>query len=171
MRNRLSARPSLLRQVFDRLFTEQAEIIPFILRSAPATKVAPNAATRFLREFLMQTVAFRRRDAPDHDASPEFCEITELAAPGDGYWIDARRTCENGGALHDDRSFVRNCLSAPLRAAANGARSVVIIDDLSVATGSPPAMRCLRTLERYIREHRSRLFLRDGAALCMNGAG
>lgn len=124
----------LLRQVYDRLFTEQDEVIPFYFEVRASDQSGRNAATRFLREFLMQTVAFRRRDAQIIDSSPEICEIAELAAPGDGYWIDRlAETCQSGGALHDDRSFVRNCLSAPLRAAANGARALVIIDDLSAA--------------------------------------
>src|SRR5258708_30888120 len=90
-----------------------------------------NAALRFLSEFLLQTVAFRRSDPNIIAISPEICEIVELAAPADGYWVDRMiETCHTDSKLNDDRFFVRNCLSAPLRAAANGAQAFVKIDGL-----------------------------------------
>lgn len=121
----------LLRQSFDRFFSGQDAIIPFYFQFRVSDGTARNAATRFLREFLLQTIAFRRRDARIIDASPEICELAELAVPADGYWIDRLvDKCNSESRLNDDRSFIRNCLSSPLRAAANGALSVVMIDDL-----------------------------------------
>ena len=82
----------------------------------------------------MQTVAFRRRDAAILDASPEICEIAELAVPADGHWIDRMiETCHSDSSLNNDRSFVRNCLSVPMRAAAHGASAFVMFDDLHEA--------------------------------------
>ncbi len=121
----------LLKQTFDRLFLDQEDVIPFYFEIKASDVTARNAALRFLREFLLQTVAFRRRDAGIIAASPEICEITELAVPADGYWIDRLvERCHSDSHLNDDRSFMRNCLSSPLRAAARGARPFVMIDDL-----------------------------------------
>ena len=53
----------LLRQTYDRLFIEQEDLIPFYFEIRPDDPTAQNAAIRFLYEFLLQTVAFRRRDA------------------------------------------------------------------------------------------------------------
>lgn len=121
----------LLKQVYDRLFREQNKIIPFYFALKKSDKTAKQAAIRFLLNFLRQTVAFRRRDARILDASPDICEISELALPSDGYWIDRLiEICEKENKLNYDRAFIVNCLSAPLRAAANGARSFVMIDNL-----------------------------------------
>ena len=125
----------LLRQIYDRLFTGQKNVIPFYFEIRASDGSARNAALRFLREFLLQTVAFRRSAPEILDASPEICEIAELAIPADGYWIDRLvETCHSDSKLNDDRSFMRNCLSAPLRAAANGAPAFVLIDNLHATT-------------------------------------
>lgn len=121
----------LLRQAYDQLFLGQDEIIPFYFEIKDVKETARSIATRFLHEFLLQTVAFRRRDAAIIDSSPEICEIAELAVPADGHWVDRLiDTSQSESRLNDDRSAVRNCLSAPLRAAAAGARSFVMIDNV-----------------------------------------
>lgn len=121
----------LLRHVYDRLFVDQNEIIPFYFEVRKSDRTAQNAALRFLCEFLLQTVAFRRRDPRIIDSGPEISEIADLAVPEDGYWID--RLVESyspDGRQHDDLGFTRNCLSAPLRAASNGATPFVLVDDV-----------------------------------------
>ena len=124
----------LLRHVYDRLFVEQEDVIPFYFEIRSSDGPARNTALRLLYEFLVQTVAFRRRDVRIIDAAPDLDEIAELAVPADGHWIDRLvETCKGGAEMSDDRSFVRNCLSAPLRAATHGARSVVFIDNLHEA--------------------------------------
>lgn len=124
----------LLRQAYDRLFVDQTEIIPFYFEFKSTDDNAQAAALRFLKEFILQTVAFRRRDIGIIDASPEICEISELAVPSDGYWIDRLiESCHSDSRLNNASSAIKNCLSAPLRAAANGARSIVLIDALDIA--------------------------------------
>lgn len=120
----------LLKQLFDRLFAEQEEIIPFYFAVKRGDGSALRTARRFLREFLVQTVAFRRRNAFLLDASPDINEIAELAVPSDGLWID--RLIETAGEYgnDDETSRLRTYLSSPLRALANGANVFMIVDDL-----------------------------------------
>ena len=121
----------LLKQTYDQLFRQKSAIIPFYFALKKSDRTAKQAAVRFLQDFLRQTVAFRRQDASILDAAPDICELSELALPSDGYWIDRLiETCQTENQLNNDRAFIINCLSAPLRAAANGARSFVMIDNL-----------------------------------------
>lgn len=123
----------LLRQVYDRLFAEHGGVIPIYFEFRESDVNAESAATRFLREFLVQVVAFRRRDAGIIDASPDLREIAELAAPEDGSWIDRLiDTAEISVKLANGRALVASCFSAPLRAAARGVQSFVMIDGLHV---------------------------------------
>ncbi len=126
----------LLRQAYDRLFVQQEDVIPFYFEVRLSDHTAQNAALRFLCEFLLQTVAFRRNDPGIIAASPAISEITQLAAPSDGHWIDTLVDAYKGeGKLDSERLFVRNCLSAPLRASVNGARPFVMIDDMHLLPG------------------------------------
>ena len=125
----------LLRQTYDGLFSRKKnETIPFYFALRQQDKTARQAALRFLQTFLQQAIAFRRRSAKILDASPNFDELAELAIPSDGHWIDrlvANAQTENNST--GERAFVRNCLSAPLRAASEGARVFVMIDNLHEA--------------------------------------
>lgn len=135
----LSASPGagaseLLKQIYDQFFFEQIETIPFYFSLKNTDKTSTQAAARFLQAFLQQTVAFRRQDAKILDASPDVYELSEIAAPSDGYWIDRLiETCRTESKLPDERAFVKSCLSAPLRAAAHGAKTFVIFDNLHEA--------------------------------------
>jgi serine/threonine-protein kinase RsbW len=123
----------LLRQTYDRLFADENSPAPFYFEIKPSDATAPNVARRFLSEFLLQTVAFRRSDARLMDVSPDIDELAALALPSDGVWIDRLiETYHSTGKATDDMA-VRNCLSAPLRVAANGVRSFVMIDGLHTA--------------------------------------
>ncbi len=124
----------LLKQIYDRLFQTQTKIIPFYFALKKSDLTAKNSALRFVHTFLRQTVAFRRQDTRILGASPDICELAELAAPSDGYWIDRLvENCQTESKFNDDRAFITNCLSAPQRAFANGAQSFVMIDNLSAA--------------------------------------
>ncbi len=121
----------LLRQVADRIFAAQGEIIPVYFALRRADRTARRAATRFLVSFLRQTVAFRRHDARIIKSSADVNELASLAPPTDAVWIDRLiENCSAGDVVTDDVMFVRNCLSAPLRAAAHGVRFCVMIDDI-----------------------------------------
>ena len=121
----------LLRQAYDELFREGGDVIPFYFEIKAGDGTARYMAIRFVREFLVQTVAFRRREPKILDSSPEINEVAELTVPTDGHWIDRLiETFHGESQFDDDRSFVRNCLSAPLRAAGHDAKSFVMIDGL-----------------------------------------
>lgn len=123
----------MLRQVFHRLFTEQEEIIPVYFAVKKSDGTALQTSRRFLRELLVQTVAFRRQNAFILDSSPDLNEIAELAVPEDALWID--RLIETAGEYgnDDEMSRLRSFLSSPLRAGANGANLFIIVDDLHEA--------------------------------------
>jgi serine/threonine-protein kinase RsbW len=124
----------VLRQTYDRLFAEQGEVIPFYFSLKNSGKTSRHAALRFLQTFLQQTVAFRRKDEKILDFGIDISELSQLAAPSDGYWIDRLiESCLSEKSLDDELAFVRSCLTAPLRAAANNAQIFVMIDDLQEA--------------------------------------
>lgn len=120
----------LLRQTYDQLFYEQGEIIPVYFSFTENDQTPEQFAKHFLQTVLLQVVAFRRNDPKILDAAPEICEISELALPSDGQWIDRLvSACESNSRLRDERSFVKQALSAPLRAKGRGANLFVIFDN------------------------------------------
>lgn len=121
----------ILRQTYDRLFLAQDEMIPIYFSLKSSDRTVKKTATRFLQTFLQQTVAFRRKDARILDFAGDLDELSRLAVPSDGFWID--RLIETLSGENDERVFVRNCFGAPLRALASGAKSFVMIDDLDAA--------------------------------------
>ena len=122
----------VLRGVFDRLFLEQRFVVPFYFSLRTEDGDARSAAARYVYEFLLQTIAFRRQDAGMIAASPDICDLKDLAPLSDAGWVEQLcEDCSEPGPLNDDRAFIRSALSAPLRAAAAAKMRVcVIIDDL-----------------------------------------
>lgn len=124
----------LLKQTFDHLFFEPSGPIPFYFRFGLGESPG-EAALRFLQDFVLQTVAFRRQRASLLDFGGDICEIAQIAVPGDTHWIDRLlETCRVESRLNNERSFLRTAFGAPLRANANGARSFVMLDDLEAAS-------------------------------------
>lgn len=120
----------LLRQCYDQLFYERGDVIPVYFSFSGNDQTPEAFARHFLQCILLQVVAFRRGDAKILDASPEICEISEQAIPADGHWIDRLiSACESSSRLKDERSFVRQALSAPLRAKAAGANLFLMLDN------------------------------------------
>lgn len=132
---RLLAQPGagaseLLKQTFDRLFLDQKEVIPFYFAFHTADASAAAAAERFVYEFVLQAVAFRRQDHAIISSSPGFEELSQLAAPADGKWIDRLVDAVGRRAESSAKPFVRDCLAAPARAFSHGARVVALLDDV-----------------------------------------
>ena len=143
----------LLRQAFDRLFFDGGEIVPiyFALRADDGS--AALASRRFLQEFLLQVIAFRRRNAAVYTSAPEICELSKLAPTQDANWFErAIEKCDIESPARDERSSIRNCLSAPLRAASAGVRALVILDDLHHAIAIEQGNRWIAELvDIYLR--------------------
>lgn len=124
----------LLFQCYDRLFYEQGELIPFYFAINRRDKTAKECALRFLQTFLLQTVAFRSNYAKLLTASPAISEIAGLVSSIDAQWINQLiNSYQSENSFRDERSFIKNCLSAPLRAVAHGTPVFVMIDDLQNA--------------------------------------
>lgn len=119
----------LLRQIYDQLFYEQGEVIPVYFSFSKCDQNAEQTARRFVQTLLLQVVAFRRADVGLLDSAPDVCEISELAMPADGHWIDRLvNACEIKSPLKDERSFVKQAFSAPLRAKSHGANICLFLD-------------------------------------------
>ncbi len=124
----------LLRQTFDHLFFKQTETIPFYFSLESSDKTIKQTALRFLQTFLRQVVAFRRKDEKILDASPDIDELAQLSAASDGFWIDRLiASCRAENVSNDERLLIKNCLSAPLYAAAHGVEIFVMLDNLHEA--------------------------------------
>lgn len=121
----------LMRQVYDRLFSEQRFCVPFYFALAPGDRSASEAAERYLYQFLLQAVAFRRGEPELVLSQPEVGDLSKLAPPSDADWINGvREIFDRGGPLRDEKAFIRTALAAPLRAAVSGVRVFPIVDDL-----------------------------------------
>ncbi|HRH45158.1 MAG TPA: ATP-binding protein, partial [Pyrinomonadaceae bacterium] len=119
----------LLRQTYDQLFYEQGDTIPVYFSFAKNDETAEETARRFLQTMLLQVVAFRRANVGLLDSSPDVCELSELALPSDGHWIDRLvLACEIKSPLKDERSFVKQAFSAPLRAKSHGVNIFLMLD-------------------------------------------
>jgi serine/threonine-protein kinase RsbW len=125
----------ILRQVYDRLFREQRFVVPFYFALRPADATGEDAAVRYAYQFLLQAIAFRRKEPELLAATPDICELSKLAPLADADWVARMcEVCRIEGPLNDSRAFIRSALAGPLRAAAAGKMRVcVMIDDLHVS--------------------------------------
>ncbi len=121
----------LLRQTYDQLFYEQSKTIPIYFEVKTSDKTLKDCAVRFLQNFLGQIVAFRRNDARIIDSSPDICEVSELSVPADGVWFENLvNTCTRESELNNESAFIRQALSASMRAFANDVNTFVMFDSL-----------------------------------------
>lgn len=120
----------LLKQTFDRLFLDQKQIVPFYFAFRASDINPAHAAERFVYEFVLQTVAFRRQDEAIIESSPGLGELAGLSAPADSRWIERLVEAIDNRFETASRPFVRDCLAAPGRAAAEGTLVVALLDDV-----------------------------------------
>ena len=73
----------LLRQASDTLFFSQRETIPFYFEITEDDNGSHGLGSRFIRELLTQTVAFRRQDPSLIASSPSIDRLGTLAASED----------------------------------------------------------------------------------------
>ncbi len=125
-----SGASELLKQTYDRLFRDQQQIVPIYFAIRPAFRNGGEVAESFLGEYIRQLISFRRQDPTIIRAATGLDELAELSLSVGGFWIDRLiDMARNASASSDERSLVRTCLGAPVRAAANSERSFILIDD------------------------------------------
>ncbi len=121
----------LLRQAYDRLFQQHGAASPIYFQWSRKDKTTTLAARRFLHCFLAQLVAHRRDDHSLVNAPPPLRDLIDLADPSDYEWIERLvEAFERARDRADERALVSLCLSAPQVAAARGARSLLLFDDV-----------------------------------------
>jgi serine/threonine-protein kinase RsbW len=130
----LAGASEFLRQAYDRMFAERGGASPVYFALTRSDQTAVRAARRFLHAFLVQLVAHRRQEPDLIGAPPTFRDLLDLVAPSDYEWVERLvQSFERAREDADERALVRLCLSAPQQAAARGARSVVLLDDVHAA--------------------------------------
>lgn len=128
-----SGASELLKQIYDQLFYENGEIIPIYFSVKAGDQSVAHSVLRFLHDFLTQIVAFRRQDAGINNFVGDITELNEIALPSDGVWLDRLvETYQSENYPNDEKTLIRQALGAPLRAAAHGVKTFVMIDDLHV---------------------------------------
>lgn len=78
----------ILKKCFDALFRDQSSLTPIYFQVRRTDVTAARCVRRFLYQFLLQTVAFRRRDPRIIKYSPGLDEIVRLSLPGDAGWTE-----------------------------------------------------------------------------------
>ncbi|HEY0100274.1 MAG TPA: hypothetical protein VGB76_15090, partial [Pyrinomonadaceae bacterium] len=121
----------LLRQAYDKLFQQRGGASPIYFAFTRQEQSIEAAARRFLHTFLTQLVAHRRHDSSFVNAPPALRDLVDLADPADYEWIERLIvTYERAREGTDELALVRLCFSAPVLAAARGARTVILIDEI-----------------------------------------
>ncbi len=122
---------TLLHAVFDKLFLEAGDIVPVYFALDRRHETSAAASRDFLEHFLANAVGFIRRDARLAAAPPDVHDITRAITPSEVQWAaPLLDRLQSAGGEASTAAFVRGCLSAPAKAAANGLRTFVMIDAL-----------------------------------------
>jgi serine/threonine-protein kinase RsbW len=124
----LSAKPGiglteLMKQVYDELFRRRL-ILPIYFELRPSDETAERAASRFLLEFFVQSLAFLRSDPEIIAAAPPISELAELGRPVGGWYVNALEQLTRTNR----EVSIKSLLSAPVRAVTSGVRCVLMID-------------------------------------------
>lgn len=123
----------LLRQTFDTLFNSNQDVVPIYFQLPQAQTTGVSAAIEFLNTFLLQYVAYRRREPALCHASLTLNDLRDLAPAADVGWIDELIESYNKHRFdEDDRELVRFCLTATRRAPAD-VRPFVMFDAVALS--------------------------------------
>ncbi|HKR14304.1 MAG TPA: ATP-binding protein [Pyrinomonadaceae bacterium] len=124
----------LLRQAYDQLFNQRADVIPIYFAFTRNETTAVSAAIEFLTTFLQQYIAYRRDEPVVSHSTLTLQDLVELAPPGDLTWIE--QLVDSYTRLrfsNDDKALVRFCLGAPQRIPAGRGRPLVMLDGAQLA--------------------------------------
>lgn len=144
-----SGATELLRQFFDRQFYYADGPAP-VYFAFPRSGEPIDIARSFLSEYLVQVLAFRRRDAGLVSLPPLAGEISSIANAGDAAFFAASVRLLSAEPLgHEKETFIRRCFSIPLAAASAGIASFVMIDNAEeIGRESTSIARALDVLAR-----------------------
>src|SRR5207302_343484 len=119
-----------LRQAYDELFFRRDAAVPIYFAFDGKASTRFQIAADFFRSFLQQYVAYRRVDSSLSTRPVGFYELAELALPTDCEAITSLiEAFERERAAADETSFLRFCLAAPAKLAAETRRSVLPLLD------------------------------------------
>ena len=124
----------LLRQAYDQLFNQRADVIPIYFAFTRNETTAVSAAIEFLTTFLQQYIAYRRDEPVVSHSTLTLQDLVELAPPGDLEWIE--QLVDSYTRLrfsNDDKALVRFCLGAPQRIPSGRGRPLVMLDGAQLA--------------------------------------
>jgi serine/threonine-protein kinase RsbW len=124
----------LLRQAYDRIFSQRTEVIPIYFAFTRNETTAVSAAIEFLNTFLQQYIAYRRDEPSVSHATLSLQDLLELAPPADHDWIE--QLVDSYTRLrfsNDDKALVRFCLGAPQRVPAGRGRTLIMLDGAQLA--------------------------------------
>lgn len=121
-----SGASEILRQVYDHFYRTGSEVVPFYFR-VRNRETAGEAALRWVREFATQVAAFDRRVPELIAAKPEIRELVGFVSEPQRSWI------ESAASLCETAAPIESLLAVPYRAAANGIRSLILIDEFERA--------------------------------------
>lgn len=119
----------LLRQVYDTLFTDGGDTVPFFFDLRSFRGDISSAAVAFVRGLAMQIVAFGRRDPSFLHIPRDLETLADLAAPQDLEIVMSLSEIERRGC--DD---IQSCFSAPIIAAGRGRRLAVLVAGAELLT-------------------------------------
>jgi serine/threonine-protein kinase RsbW len=124
----------LLRQAYDQIFNQRADVIPIYFAFTRNEATAVSAAIEFLTTFLQQYIAYRRDEPVVSHSTLTLQDLVELAPPADFEWIE--QLVDSYTRLrfsNDDKALVRFCLGAPQRIPAGRGRPLVMLDGAQLA--------------------------------------
>ncbi|REK41811.1 MAG: ATP-binding protein [Acidobacteria bacterium] len=124
----------ILKALYENRFVRSHDTVPVYFKFEATDATARDAAQRFLHEFLLQLIAFRRGEPGIATSFPGLQELEGMAPPADEAWIrDLIRSCYRDTELSTDAAFIAKALGTPQRAAVVGAKSLVILDGLEAS--------------------------------------
>ena len=145
-----AGKTELLRQSFDRLFSEGGETMPFFYILRRYCLNTEKFAGDYFSQFLAQFIAFRRNDPRLIQVADEpLAVISRAAAPEDYLWVRSMvdsflRASQSG----DAPSLVRFALSVPaVVAARSGLKPLVMIDNWHLIAQSELQAEFTRAME------------------------
>src|SRR6185436_8375672 len=125
-----------LRQAYDELFFGRSLTVPIHFAFGASGSTA-DIAVEFFQTFLQQYVAYRRVDPKLCTAPLTLHDLGELALPSDYEAItQLLESFERERATGDEQAFLRFCLSAPRKLAAETRREVFTLIDCVALAGA-----------------------------------